>query len=327
MSSLTIQTPPMWKRRPAPPVPTAHVQVSSSLPPETSPLASLSSSSPLPPSPPLISPAPPAAQQEPSSSSPSTPPPVQQNEPSVSQPQPPAAQKVESSPPPPDEGAVSPTIEIMEAMSAQIAYPQLETATSIAIESVDPIQMSIQVSLHKPSRAREANSTDLSTLSQQSATEAAGHDQSDQMSLKSNDSFKKGETPKKSRQAPIENFRSPNCLSFDENGGPSLKPQPVMAAPKPAAAGIKFTEMNKVFIGKTSIPKEEELQSFVDSVVHGRTDLSHTIDPSEIGGKTTRIGSGASGTVFKYVIKSMLLLVTLLLLFFIELYTRVGTSQ
>lgn len=208
----------------------------------------------------------------------------------------------------------------MEATPVQIVHPHFETGMSVTIENIDPIQTSIQVTLHKPSKAREANSTDLSAVPQQSASAAPGPNQSEQMSLKSDDSFKRGETPKKSRQGPIENFGSPNCLSTDENRGPSFKPQPVTAAPRPAAAGIKFTEMNTVFIGKTSIPKEEELQSFVDSVVHGRADLSHTIDPSEIGGKTTRIGAGASGTVFKYITYISLSLFNPFLCLFIWLF-------
>ena len=193
----------------------------------------------------------------------------------------------------------------MQAQSVQVAQPARETAMPVTIETAHSVRVSSQASLQTTTTTSSSSATATAVAV---AVVAAAVQQppssvtvASPPSTQSEESFKRGETPKKKQQQrSCEGIAIPRKVSFNaECDRNALKFQPVTAAPKPAAAGIKFSEMSTVFIGKTSAPKEEELQSFVDSVVQGRTDLSHAIDPSEISDATTRLGAGASGAVFK----------------------------
>ena len=46
-------------------------------------------------------------------------------------------------------------------------------------------------------------------------------------------------------------------------------------------------------------PKEEDLEALVEAIVNGRKEVSHSVDPSEVTEMNTRLGAGASGSVFK----------------------------
>lgn len=354
-ASTSVQTPPMWKKRPAPSVPSSHVQTSSSMPPAHLATSSLSPSpSPPPQAHPLQLVPPPPGNASPVIEI------MQATSVQVEQAHIERAMSVTIGPINPTQTTIqtkpqntvqatinvgSPNLlrstiqmnpqstikttsnvgspNLLKANSLSKSQntttnvsspnllkttiqmnPQSTTQTVINVGSPNPLRATIQmnpqttVQITTTTNSPDSNK-DVNTTTTTTTTIIRSQSESSPPKPQTEESFKRGETPKKSRQGPIENLGSPSHTSFDEKKNLPFKPQPVTAAPKPAAAGIKFTEMSTTFIGKTSAPKEEELQSFVDSVVQGRADLSHTIDPSELSDKLIRIGSGASGTVFK----------------------------
>ena len=99
----------------------------------------------------------------------------------------------------------------------------------------------------------------------------------------------------KDEMHPVNTTNSPN------GAAPPLKEPlsnvPQRLPPRPAGVGIKGSE-SAIGINE-NIPKEEELQEFVESIVKGLVEIAHTIAPSELIGTNTNLGIGGSGSVVK----------------------------
>lgn len=99
----------------------------------------------------------------------------------------------------------------------------------------------------------------------------------------------------KDEMHPVSTTNPPNGAAppFDK----PLSNAPQRLPPRPAGVGIKGSESA---IGTNeNIPKEEELQEFVESIVKGLVEIAHTIAPSELIGTNTNLGIGGSGSVVK----------------------------
>lgn len=76
-----------------------------------------------------------------------------------------------------------------------------------------------------------------------------------------------------------------------------LSDAPQRLPPRPAGVGVNGPASTNV--RNDNVPKEEELQEFVESIVKGLVEIAHTITPSELIGTNTNLGIGGSGSVVK----------------------------